>query len=204
MSYNKSDYTVVMNRPDSEWTKYGSAQNFEKVINHQLKNQFIPSKVSLLRAIKELGLRRVDGGSAASDARAAQAAAQKNFDDVCAEVKRIPLTPEFLSEIASLDQISLSRRYFEDSTDGIIFRLRYDRACQEFGYRPAQRFAEVTAEQDDGEALELTPQAYHSMSANVIIQRLRTDAPFKRAVNALIAKGLIALLLFITTYAGVA
>jgi hypothetical protein len=45
--YTKNDYTEVMSRSDS-WPKYGNPSNFEKVLAHQLKHQFIPSKVSLL------------------------------------------------------------------------------------------------------------------------------------------------------------
>jgi hypothetical protein len=202
--YRQSNYEEIMKRPESGWVKFGNAPNFSKVIAHLMKGQYIPSVVSLNRAIKELGLRRVDGKTVADDAREMRAAAQKRFDDVCDEVKQMPLSRDFLEEISSLSQIDLSRRYFDDSAPGIIFRLHYDRACQEFGYRPPARFASTTEEQDEGEVLELSPQAYHSMPANVIIQRLRTDEPFKRAVNALIAKGLIALLLFITAYAGVA
>jgi hypothetical protein len=41
------------------------------------------------------------------------------------------------------------------------------------------------------------------MPSNLVAQRLRTDLKFKQAVYTLIAKGLIALLLFITAYAGV-
>jgi hypothetical protein len=104
--YTKNDYTEVMSRSDGEWPKYGgNPLNVEKVINYQLKNQFIPSKVSLLRAIRELGIKRTDGGSIQSDALAAQAKAQKNFDNVVAEVQQIPLSQEEFREFGSLSQL---------------------------------------------------------------------------------------------------
>jgi hypothetical protein len=139
--YNQNEYEEVMKRPESGWAKFGNASNFSKVIAHLMKGQYIPSIVSLNRAIRELGLRRIDGKTATDDQRELRAAVQANFDAVCDEVKRIPLTREFLEEISSLSQIDLSRRYFEDSVEGIIFRIKYDRACQEFGYRPPARFA---------------------------------------------------------------
>jgi len=145
--YKQSDYEAVMKRPESGWAnKYGSTQNFDKTIRHLVNGQYIPSIVSLNRAIKELGLRRTDGKTAADDAREARAEAQANLDSVVSEIQRTPLTLEFLNEVASLSQLDLSRRYFADSIDGELFRIRYDRACKEFGFKPAARFASVTAD----------------------------------------------------------
>jgi hypothetical protein len=190
MSYAKSEYEDVMKRSDSGWAKFGgSTQNFARVLQHLLNNQYIPSVVSLKRAIRELGIKRTDGKSATDDARELRAAAQANFDAVCAEAQRIPLTPEELQEFGSLSQLDLSRKYFAE--EGDYFRIRYDLACRIHGFRPAQRFASVTAEQEDGETLQLTAAQYHAMPSNLVIQRLRTDLKFKQAVYTLIAKGLI-------------
>jgi hypothetical protein len=144
--YTENDYTAILAK-STEWPKYNNAQASNKVVKYLIDRQYIPSQVSLNRAIKELGLRRVDGKTAADDKREARAAAEANLDAVVSEIQRTPLTPEFVNEVASLSQLDLSRRYFADSIDGELFRIRYDRACKEFGFRPAQRFASVTAEQ---------------------------------------------------------
>jgi hypothetical protein len=187
--YKQSDYEAIMKRPESGWAKYGSTQNFDKTIRHLVNGQYIPSIVSLKRAIKELGLRRVDGGSIQSDALAAQAAAQKNFDNVVAEVQQIPLSQEEFREFGSLSQLELSRKYFAE--DGDYFRIRYDLACRIHGFRPAQRFASVTAEQDDGQVLELTPSQYRAIPAQVTTRRYMQEPQFRRAVDALVKAGKI-------------
>jgi hypothetical protein len=191
MSYTAQDYTEIMRRPQSGWTKFGSTPNFEKVINYQLKNQFTPSIASLNRAIKELGLRRVDGKTAADDQRELRAAAQASCDSVVDEVRRLPLTPEYFQEIGSLSQLDLSRMYFADDTDGLIFRIKYDRAVKEFGFRPAQRFASITAEKNDGQVFELTPSQYRAIPAQVTTRRYMLEPAFKRSVDGLVRRGLI-------------
>jgi hypothetical protein len=139
MSYKNQDYTEILAK-STEWPKYSNAQAFDKVVKYLVDRQYIPSQVSLNRAIKELGLRRVDGGSAESDKRAARARAQANFDAVCAEAQRIPLSPEELHEFGSLSQRDLSKKYFAE--DGDFFRIRYQKAMAEYGYREPQRFAD--------------------------------------------------------------
>jgi hypothetical protein len=148
--YKQSDYEAIMKRPESGWAKHSSTQNFDKAIRHLVDRQYIPSVTSLNRTVRELALHRTDDKTAADDAREARAAAQANLDAVVSEIQRTPLTPEFVNEVASLSQLDLSRRYFADSIDGELFRIRYDRACKEFGFKPAARFASVTAEQDKG------------------------------------------------------
>jgi hypothetical protein len=183
--YTKNDYTEVMSRSDS-WPKYGNPSNFEKVLAHQLKHQFIPSKVSLLRAIKELGLRRVDGGSAASDQRAAEQLAQQRINDAVAQAQSIPLTNEEMQEFGSLSAQDLSRRYEEDGW----FRARYDIAIRTWGFRPPMRFAAVQTK-DEGEALELTPSQYRAIPAQVTTRRYMLEPAFKRSVDGLVRRGLI-------------
>jgi len=183
--YTKNDYTEVMSRPDSDWPKYGNASNFEKVINHQLKHQFIPSKISLLRAVKELGLRRVDGGSAASDQRAAEQQAQQRMNDAVAQAQSIPLTNEEMLEFGSLSAQDLSSRYESD----VWFRTRYDIAIKTWGFRPPMRFAAQTDDED--EAPELTPSQYRVIPAQVTTRRYLTEPAFKRAVDELVKRGLI-------------
>jgi hypothetical protein len=138
--YKQSDYEAVMTRPESGWAKHGSAQNFDKTIRHLVNNQYIPSVVSLKRAIRELGIKRTDGKTSADDAREARAKAQANFDAVVLEAQRIPLTPEELNQFGSLSARDLSRRFFDENND--YFRIRYTMACQQFGFRPPLRFAD--------------------------------------------------------------
>ena len=135
----RHDYEAVMRRPESGWAKYSNTQNFEKTIRHLVTNQYIPSVVSLKRAIRELGIKRTDGKTSADDAREARAKAQADFDAVVAEAQRIPLSPEELRTFGALSQLDLSKKYFAE--DGDYFRIRYDLACQIHGFKPAQRFA---------------------------------------------------------------
>jgi hypothetical protein len=184
--YTKNDYAEVMNRSDSGWPKYGNPSNFEKVVAHQLKHQFIPSKVSLLRAIRALGLRRVDGGSAASDAREAEQAAQKRINDAVAQAQSIPLTNEEMQEFGSLSAQDLSRRYEEDAW----FRTRYDIAIRTWGFRPPMRFASTQTD-DIGEVLELTPSQYRAIPAQVTTRRYMQEPAFRRCTDKLIREGKI-------------
>jgi hypothetical protein len=188
--YKENDYAAILAK-STEWPKYGNPLAFAKILKFLTEKQYIPSQVSLNRAIRELGLRRIDGKTSADDAREARAAAQANLDAVVSEIQRTPLTPEFVNEVASLGQLNLSCRYFADSIDGELFRIRYDRACKEFGFRPAQRFASVAAEQEASEALELTAAEYNAMPSHLVAQKMRTDLKFKQAVYLLLASGRI-------------
>jgi hypothetical protein len=139
MSYKNQDYTEIVAK-STEWPKYSNAQAFDKVVKYLVDRQYIPSQVSLNRGIKELGLRRVDGGSIQSDARAAKAAAQAHFDSVVLEAQKSPLEPRELNEFGSLSARELSRRFFDENSD--FFRIRYQKAMAEYGYREPQRFAD--------------------------------------------------------------
>jgi hypothetical protein len=183
--YSKSDYTAVMSSSDSGWPKYGNPSNFEKVINHQLKHPFIPSKVSILRAIKELGLRRVDGGSAASDQRVAEQQAQQRMNDAVVQAQSIPFTNDEMLEFGSLSAQNLSIRYQSD----VWFRTRYDIAIRTWGFRPPMRFAAAPA--DEGEALALSPAEYRAIPAEVTTRRYMLEPAFKRSVDGLVRRGLI-------------
>jgi hypothetical protein len=139
--YKREEYTnIMLSSASSDWAKYQSSKHLELVIAHQMKGNFIPSRVSLLRAVRELGLKRTDGGSEAGDRRQAQINAQKNFDALVAEAQRIPLSPEELLEFGSLSARDLSRRFFDENND--YFRIRYTMACQQFGYRQPLQFAD--------------------------------------------------------------
>jgi hypothetical protein len=186
--YTENDYTEILAK-STEWPKYSNARAFDKVVKYLIDRQYIPSQVSLNRAIRELGIKRTDGKTSADDAREARAKAQAEFDAVCVEAQRIPLSNHELQEFGSLSQLDLSKKYFAE--DGDYFRIRYDRACKEFGFRPAQRFGSVTAEQEDGEGLQLTAAEYNAMSSHLVTQKMRTDLKFKQAVYLLLASGRI-------------
>jgi hypothetical protein len=138
--YKQSDYEAIMKRPESGWAKYGSTRNVDKTIRHLVNGQYIPSIISLNRAIRELGIKRTDGKTSADDAREARAKAQADFDAVVVEAQRIPLSSEELLEFGSLSRRDLSRRFFDENND--YFRIRYSKAMAEYGYREPQRFAD--------------------------------------------------------------
>lgn len=148
------------------------------------------AKIAFDRLVANGTLQRTDGRTERDDAAEAVAAAQANFDATVAKVGAPPLTREELAFFGSLSQQDLANRYWEN--DGYSeFRVRYDRAAREHGFRvPArpQQALEVPAG-GDGE-LELTPAQYHAIPARQLQIKLR-DPRFKLSVMRLIKAGLI-------------
>jgi hypothetical protein len=191
MSYQSKDYVpeIIANET---WKKCFSPTNINKLLDFLIERQFIPSQVSINRALTELKFTRTDGGSAKSDAQAAVNAAQRNLDQVVAEAAAAPLSPNELAEFASLSAVDLQRHYWDN--DGFsTFAVRYNKAVREFGYRiPARPTVEEVI--DDSKEIKLTAAEYHNTPAKTVCH-LQTSPAYKRAVNRLIKAGAIALVL---------
>ena len=72
-----------MKRPDSTWAEFVSTQNVARVLQHLLNKQYIPSVVSLKRAIRELGIKRTDGKTSADDVQEARVRLKPTSTPLC-------------------------------------------------------------------------------------------------------------------------
>ena len=192
MSYKATDYTEAIIANET-WKKCFSPTNINKLLDFLIERQWIPSQVSINRALSELKFRRTDGGSHAKDLQAAVNAAQRNLDAVIQEAAAAPLTRAELREFESLSPTSLQRQYWGEDNSGLnTFAIRYQKAASQFGFRIPAR-PQVQEEVADEDALQLDAKTYHAMPAQVVCRRLQTEPRFKAAVNKLIAQGLIVL-----------
>jgi hypothetical protein len=190
--YKANDYTEEIIK-NATWRKCFSPQNNARLLDFLIDRQWIPSQVSIDRALTELKFLRTDGGSASTDAQAAVNAAQHNLDQVIAETAASPLTRAELEHFQSLSFPDLQRQYWGEDLDSInSFAVRYNRAAKEQGFRiPARpRVEEVI---DDSKELKLSASDYHNLPAQVVGRRLQAEPAFKRAVYRLIKAGAIAL-----------
>ncbi len=142
MSYRTTDYVSDITE-NASWRKCFSPANLEKLLDFLIEKQWIPSQVSVNRALTELKFRRTDGGSAATDAQAAREAAQRNLDAAIAAVDAPPLTLAELEYFQSLGPRELSRLYYGPAGDALCdFAIRYNRAVREHFYRVPGRFSD--------------------------------------------------------------
>jgi hypothetical protein len=186
MSYKANDYTPAI-LANETWKKVFSPTNINRLLDFLIERQWIPSQVSINRALTELKFRRTDGGSAEKDARALISSTRQNLSNVIAEIAAPPLTRAELDHFASLSSTSLQRAYWGPGRDGITdFAIRYNRAAKEHGFRipPRPQVEEVI---DDSE-IQLSAAEYHATPAQTICRLLQTNPAYKRAVDRLIAK----------------
>jgi hypothetical protein len=189
--YTANDYTeqIILNKT---WRKCFSARNNERLLDFLIGQQWIPSQVSIDRALTQLQFRRTDGGSERTDAQAAINAAQRNLDAVIMEAAASPLTRQELDHFASLSPTSLQKSFWGEENDGInTFAVRYRKAAAEHGFQIPAR-PQIQEEVADDE-LPLDAKTYHAMRAQEVCRRLQTEPRFKRAVDRLIKAGQIAL-----------
>jgi hypothetical protein len=186
--YTQKEYLQSIGATE-EWSRYDSPGNLKQVLALLDNEQWIPSRVSVQRAIRQLGLRRTDGGSAARDQALADLAAQRKFDALVKDLVSVPLQRSEVEEFASLSFHDLQKRYWANG--GLnSFRPRYDKACVEHGFRvPEKPTDQLRAETEaiEGE-LKLDEAAYHALSAQEVARRYLAQPAFKRAVDKLIAE----------------
>jgi hypothetical protein len=179
----------------AEWKKYASPEHLEKLLDRLMESQPLPSQITIERFLGKLKFPRTDSGSAQSDAEAAQKLAQNTYNEAVKGAHDIPLTPAELREFASLSPVVLQQRYFEDSSDGAFFRIRYNRACDEHGFKrpfpPKLPLQAAAAAVPRGEELHLTVEEYRVMPARLVAQRCLREPRFHAAVLRLAAEGKI-------------
>jgi hypothetical protein len=188
MFYKAKDYINEISKNEN-WRKCFSTPNLNKLLDFLEEQQWLPSQVTINRALAELKFRRTDGGSAESDRQAAIAVAQRNLDAVIAETDKPPLTRTELAEFASLGFAELQHRYW--GNDGVnTFAVRYSKASREHGFRIPAR-PQVVEQIDDSKELKLSAAEYRAIPAQTVSRRMQTDPAFKRAVDRLIEAGVI-------------
>jgi hypothetical protein len=188
--YRTKDYLPEITQNET-WPKAFSSANLNTLLDFLIAKQWLPSQVTIDRALAQLQFARTDGGSARKDAADIRHKAQVQFDAACANAEAIPLTPEELAEFAGLSFTDLQRKYWSD--DGDYFRVRYGKASKIFGYQIPPR-PQVAEEIDELKEIKLTASEYHAISTDVLKMRMR-DPRWKAAIYRLIKAGEIALLL---------
>jgi hypothetical protein len=194
MIYTRKDYGAEIHK-NATWKKVVSSGNFEALMDFLLEHQWLPSQVTVDRALAQLKFRRTDGGSTETDKRAAVTAAQKNLDAVIKEASLPPLTRDELAEFASLSAADLQAKFYGPDNDALtVFAIRYKLAAAQHGFRLPPR-PQVVEGVDDSKELKLSAAEYHSIPAQTVCRRLQTEPAFKRAVDRLIKASAIALML---------
>jgi len=188
--YRTKDYLPEITQSET-WPKCFSSANLNTLLDFLIDKQWLPSQITINRALTQLQFARTDGGSARKDAADIRHKAQVQFDVACANAEAIPLTPEELAEFASLSFADLQRKYW--SEDGDYFRVRYGKASKIFGYKIPPR-PQVAGEIDESKEIKLTASEYHAIPTDVLKVRMR-DPRWKAAIYRLIKAGAIAVLL---------
>lgn len=180
-----TDYFSNDHQGKQDFTRFYSA-NLLKQVADEMQRDSLPTltaaRITVSKLIREGKLVRTDGKSDRDDAQASVDRAQQNFDRAVQEVQAAPLTADEQSYFGSLSQSDLSAKYWHN--DGYNqFRVRYDLAHQQAGFRLPPRSSQVS----DGGDYELTPAEYHALPASVLKQKIR-EPRFKAAVYRLIAE----------------
>jgi hypothetical protein len=189
MSHSRQQYEAAFNKfvaaNPAVWKRYETPAAKELVLAHMVKEQQPPSLITAELAIKKY-LVRVDGGSLEKDT-------QVELRKITAAIDQPDLTQSEVEHFQSLHSRQLAELYWQDRGYN-RFAIRFQKAVRERPYgliftipgRPAG-----SVDDDFVEAVELTAAQYHSMPSARIIQRLRAEPGFKKAVDNLIKTGQI-------------
>jgi hypothetical protein len=183
ITFNRQNYIDAINAAGADFTKFTSAKNVANVLNLMQESGWVPSVVSVFRAVRQLKLVRTDRKDAATDAQDAQRKSETAQRKLEGQYSAQPLSRQELELFASMDQATLAINFWSDA----YFQSRYQKASREHGYRLPSKVAPP----DTGEILELNAVQYRSIPAQVVAQRMMAQAPFRRAVEKLIAEGQI-------------
>jgi len=188
--YRSKDYLTEITKNET-WPKCFSPANLNTLLDLLIGKQWLPSQITINRALTQLQFTRTDGGSARKDATEVRRKAQAQFDAACANAESLPLTPQELAEYAALSFVDLQRNYWAEDAD--FFRVRYNKAAKTFGYKIPPR-PQVEEEIDESKEIKLTVAEYRSTPAQTVCRLLRNPA-YRRAVERLVKAGSIALML---------
>jgi hypothetical protein len=188
--YRTKDYLPEITQNET-WKKCFSPANLNTLLDLLIDKQWLPSQITINRALTQLQFARTDGGSVRKDAADVRRKAQAQFDAACSSADALPLTPEELTEFASLSFADLQRKYWDK--DGDFFRVRYNKAAKTFGYKIPPR-PQVAEEIDESQEIKLTAAEYHKIPADELRRRLRNPS-FKQQLYLLLKSGSIVLFL---------
>jgi hypothetical protein len=188
--YRSKDYLTETSQ-NTSWPKCFSPANLNTLLDFLIDKQWLPSQITINRALTQLQFTRTDGGSARKDATEVRRKAQSKFDAACANAEALPLTPTECAEFSALSFADLQAKYWSDDAD--FFRVRYGKASKIFGYKIPPR-PQVVEEIDESKEIKLTVAEYRSTPAQTVCRLLRNPA-YRRAVERLVKAGSIALML---------
>src|SRR5271154_6282407 len=120
--YSRKNYIDAV-FASAEYKKYQSEASNKAVVDFLQEQQWIPSNLTIDRAIARLDLPRTDGGSARKDANELHRAARIQFDGALAHADSLELTKAELDEFVSLSPAEVQQRWYAE--DGDFFRVRY-------------------------------------------------------------------------------
>ena len=186
--YSSKDYLTEITKNET-WPKCFSPANLNTLLDFLIDKQWLPSQVTINRALTQLQFARTDGGNARKDAADVRSKAQAQFDVACADAEALPLTPTECAEFSALSFADLQAKYWSNDAD--FFRVRYNKAAKTFGYKIPPKPQAVEEGEDEADAMQLSAAEYHGIPASTVCQRLRREPRFRRAVDRLIKMGAI-------------
>jgi hypothetical protein len=181
--YTRKNYVDAL-LSSYHYKKFQSDSSGKALVAFLMESQWVPSNLTIERAIAHLGLTRSDGGSDRKDTNERRRAAQAQFDQALANAEALELTKAELDEFASLSPQEVRERYY--SEDGDFFRVRYNKAARIWSFRLPDPPAVV--EEAEADPLHLDATAYHAISASVAAKRYLHEPRFRRAVERLISR----------------
>lgn len=175
--------------------KYNSPGNRRLILARMQSYGVVPSVTAAQRAIRELvmenAIERTDGGDEATDVRNAAVAKAASIRQ---QAESTPLNETLFNQLSRMHPNDVERQHWSDA-DGGLFRLIYNRASKEWGFkvpeRPMPADRNLTDANDPSEWRTLDANTYYHMEASRIITLYRSDKGFRRAVDRLIRDGKI-------------
>jgi hypothetical protein len=130
--YTRKNYVDAMFASD-HYKKVKSESAGKALVAFLMEEQWVPSNLTIERAIARLDLPRTDGGSDRKDANERRRAAQAQFAQALANAEALELTKDELDEFLSLSPAEVQRRWYAE--DGDFFRVRYGKAARIWSFR---------------------------------------------------------------------
>jgi hypothetical protein len=196
---NASDFAAQTQdflEAQSQYVKYRSDDNIKAIVGRMKQYGLsVCSDTLVKRAADELiaekKIQRSDGADEQIDRLAAAMATRKHLEQIGAA----PISEREFDSFVRLTLDELERRYWGSDAAAAEFRARYDRAVRDHGFRvppkPATAQTDVPVEADQSKWRSLDAKTYWTLDTTTVRRLYGTDAGFRRAVDRLIAKGLI-------------
>lgn len=187
--YTRKNYVDAIFASD-HYKKFQSESAGKALVAFLMEEQWIPSNLTIERAIAHLDLPRTDGGTDRKDANERHRAAQAQFAQAVSNAAALELTTKEIDEFLTLSPAEVQRRWYAE--DGDFFRVRYGKAARIWSFKLPD--PPIKTEEVEADPLPLDAETYHAIPAQVVCKRLRNEPRFKRAVDRLIKAGQIVLI----------